>query len=113
MGGTSISQARPPAPARAPALDLIRRGCSYEEAAAALGIGAGLAYLLVTGVPCDSSDGLSPEDLAREGLLHTSSQHLALPRPAAPPTSEAVHAWLRARAASDPHMRAASGAEQE
>src|ERR1700758_749970 len=50
-------------PTRQAALTLVEEGHSYEEAGLRLGVPPGLAYLTATGVPADSSDGLSAGDL--------------------------------------------------
>lgn len=89
-------------------LTLVRAGHSYRAIAQRYGITAGLAYLIATGVPCDSSDGLSPEDLAREGLLHDSSQHLAHPPVAEKSEGAVVRHFLRTRANADAQMQGAA-----
>ncbi len=85
---------------------LIQENNSYQEAAQRLGIPAGKAYLLATGVPADSSDGLSAEEYERPGMM-TSAQHLACPRTEQPDRSRHVREFLAARAAADPQMQAA------
>lgn len=100
-------------PTRAAVLALVRAGHSYEEIGERLALFPGLAYFIATGVPCDSSDGLSPEDLEREGLLGTSSQHLASPPLQSPPPHDTVHRWLQRRAAGDGPMQSAAGAASD
>ncbi|HEX3707843.1 MAG TPA: hypothetical protein VHV76_14550 [Mycobacteriales bacterium] len=88
-------------------LGLITENHTYDEAATRLGIRPGLAYLVATGVPTDSSDGLSPEDLQRPGLL-SGAAHLSDPRTEQPDRSSHVRAFLSARAKRDPQMQAAA-----
>lgn len=95
---------------RQTALTMIREGHSYEEAAHRLSVRPGLVYLAATGVPVDSSDGLSPEDLQRPGLL-PSAQHLANPRTERPDHGELVRAFLSRRAGGDPQMQSAAAKE--
>jgi len=96
---------------RQTALTLVEEGHSYEEAGLRLGVPPGLAYLAATGVPADSSDGLSAEDLKRPGLL-PAAQGLANPRTEQPDRSARVRAFLSARASADPQMQAAAKARQ-
>ena len=93
-------------------LRLLREGHSYAEAASRLGINPGLAYLSATGVPTDSSDGLSAEDLGREGLL-TEAQGLSNPRVEMPDRSDHVRAFLARRARGDAQMRSAGAAHKK
>jgi hypothetical protein len=88
-------------------LKLITESHSYEEAGDRLRIRPGLAYLVATGVPTDSSDGLSPEDLQRPGLL-TAAQHLSNPRVEQPDRESHVREFLGSRAKRDPQMQAAA-----
>lgn len=92
-------------------LRLVREGHTYREAAGKLGISPGLAYMIATGVPTDSSDGLSPEDLARDGLL-SEAQSLSNPGADQPDRSTHVRAFLAARAARDQQMQEAAGRRQ-
>ena len=55
-------------PTREEVLRRIGAGEGYEDAGRALGIPAGLAYLIATGLPADGSDSLAPEDYERPGL---------------------------------------------
>jgi hypothetical protein len=98
-------------PARRAALRLIEEGHSYREAARRLKAPPGLVYLAATGVAADSSDGLSPEDLARPGLL-PAAQDLANPRTEAPDRSAHVRCFWSARARADLPMQAAARAQQ-
>jgi hypothetical protein len=94
-------------PTRQAALTLVEEGHSYEEAGLRLGVPPGLAYLTATGVPADSSDGLSAGDLGRPGLL-PAAQGLVNPRTEQPDRSAHVRAFLSARAGADPQMQAAA-----
>ncbi len=98
-------------PTRQAVLTLVEEGHSYQEAGLRLGVPPGLAYLTATGVPTDSSDGLSAEDLRRPGLL-PAAQGLANPRTEQPDRSAHVRAFLAARAGADPQMQAAAKARQ-
>lgn len=88
-------------------LRLVREGYSYQEAAARLGTSPGLAYLAATGVPTDSSDGLSPEDRRREGLVDD-AQQLSNPPTDLPDRSVHVRRFLAARAGRDHQMQQAA-----
>jgi hypothetical protein len=77
---------------------LLLSGADQEQAAARLGIPAGLAYLVATGRPADGS--------------HASSQHLVNPPAQNPTSSEAVHAWIRRRAQQDAQMQATAGEQR-
>jgi hypothetical protein len=88
-------------------LDLVEENHSYEEAADRLDVPPGLAYLVATGVPTDSSDGLTTEEFSRSGLL-PSGQHLSNPRTEQPDRSSHVREFLAGRAKSDPQMQAAA-----
>jgi hypothetical protein len=71
----------------------------YRAAAARLGIPAGQAYLIATGIPADGSQGTAPD--ARPGRLPGPTQQLVNPPPHGPKSDAVVHAWLRARAAKE------------
>jgi transposase len=87
-------------PSRERVLALVQTGHTYEQAARALGVEPGLAYLLATGVAADGSDSLSPEDRQRPGLL-ASSQALANPPLRHTERKPETVAWVKARAAKD------------
>jgi Hemerythrin HHE cation binding domain len=92
-------------------LRLVEGGVSYEDAAARLGIDAGLAYMIATGLPADGGDTLSPGEEDRPGYLPTSTQHLANPPRAENPTTKPhILEWIKQRAHSDPQMLAAAAA---
>jgi hypothetical protein len=85
-------------PTRAQVRELLDSGHSYETAARALHIPAGLAYMLATGLPADVSGVSAPEELRDRRLLPGSSQQLVNP-----PAFEAnrkghVIEWVRERA---------------
>lgn len=85
---------------------LLDDGLDYQAAGRQLGIPAGQAYLIATGVAADSSDTITDEEARRPGFLR-SSQHLANPPHENPTGKESVGSWLKARAAADEQMRAA------
>jgi hypothetical protein len=94
---------------RADVLRLVEQGCDYPEAGAALGIPAGLAYLLATGIPADGSDTVTGVQRQRPGMLPAHSQRLVNPRQVNPTARPDVREWLRRRALDDPQMQAAAG----
>jgi hypothetical protein len=98
-------------PTQQAALKLVRDVHSYREAGQRLGVPPGLVYLAATGVPTDSSDGLSAEDMARPGLLPT-AQALSEPRTEAADRSAHVRAFLSARASADAQMQSAARSQQ-
>jgi hypothetical protein len=77
----------------------------YSEIARSLGVPAGQAYMIATGLPADGSDSLAPEDLERPGLLEGSTQFLSNPSAENPTSKEHVLDWLKERARSDAAMR--------
>lgn len=86
---------------RAQVLGLLEGGATYEEASAELGIPAGQAYLVATGLPADGSMALTPEERLRPGILAESTQRLSNPPHVNPTVKPEVLAWIRARAAHD------------
>jgi hemerythrin-like domain-containing protein len=82
----------------------------YARASDELGIPAGQAYMVATGLPADGGDTFPPEELDRPGAIDGSTQHLVHRKPeAANPTQKSeVHAWVRRRAAEDVPMVAAA-----
>jgi hypothetical protein len=72
----------------------------------------GRSYLVSTGVPTDSSDGLTPEEYERAGLL-PSAQHLSNPPTHAPDRSHQVRQFLAARVARDRQMQRAAARETD
>ena len=87
-------------------LRLVREGHTYPEAADRLGIAPGLAYLVATGIPTDSTDGFSQQELQRPGLL-SHAQVLSNPRLEEPDRSAHVREFLSRRAEGDEQMQAA------
>jgi hypothetical protein len=98
-------------PTRQAALKLVEDGHTYHEAGQRLGVPPGLVYLAATGVPTDSSDGLSAEDMTRPGLL-SAAQALSDPRTETADRSAHVRAFLSARASSDSQMQSAARGQQ-
>jgi hemerythrin-like domain-containing protein len=97
-------------PTREQVTAVLRSGASYEEAADRLGIPAGQAYLIATGLPADGSDVLGPEYLRRreEFLLEGGSQHLVNPPTEVPTEDEGVRKWIRTRVGADEPLRQAA-----
>lgn len=93
-------------PTREQVRELLDAGMDYPAAAHELGIPAGQAYMIATGVPADGADTIPDDVMAERGLL-PSSQHLANPPHENPTTKESVLAWIKARAAADGPMRTA------
>ena len=86
---------------RAQVLGLVEGGASYEEIGARLGIPAGQAYMIGTGLPADGSMALTPEERLRPGVLGQSTQHLSNPAHVNPTVKPEVLDWIRQRAARD------------
>jgi hypothetical protein len=90
-------------------LDLLRSGDSYEAAGRRLGIPAGLAYMIATGIPADGSDSLGADDYGREGLQLGATQALiGVPHdnPNQPGDRPEVMAWVRDRARANTQLEA-------
>jgi hemerythrin-like domain-containing protein len=87
---------------------LLGDGLDYEEAGRMLGIPAGQAYMIATGVPADGSDTIPDQEMAARSGLLPSSQHLANPPHHNPTSKESVRTWMAARVAADEQMRAAA-----
>jgi hypothetical protein len=81
--------------------ELLDHGHSYETAARALGIPAGRAFMIATGLPADGSDTPSPEELDERRLPSGSSQRLVNPPPLNPTRNARVMQWVRQRAARE------------
>jgi hypothetical protein len=94
-------------PTREQVRELLGDGQDYAAAGRALGIPAGQAYMVATGVPADGADAIPDEVVAERGLL-PSSQHLSNPPHETPTSKESVRAWIRARVSADPQMRTAA-----
>ncbi|MFA3879477.1 hypothetical protein ABS735_38550 [Streptomyces sp. MMCC 100] len=87
---------------------LLARGLDYEQAGNRLGIPAGQAFLIATGLPADGGDTLTTEEQYRPGMTQASSQHLVNPAAVNPTGKPAVRAWLRNRAGGDAQMQRAA-----
>lgn len=91
-------------------VELLRSGDSVEAAARRLGLPAGKAYMIATGIPADYSDSLTPEDFGREGFRLGGAQDLlGVPHhnPNRPEDKPEVVTWVRQRARADAQMQAA------
>ena len=105
-------------PTREQVLAALRRRKTYEDAAADLGIPAGQAYMVATGVPADGSDAGEevpeeadrPGPAPRPGAISGSTQHLVNPPASNPTRQEHVLEWVARRAAVDRQMRSAADA---
>jgi hypothetical protein len=86
---------------RAQVLGLVEGGASYDEVAASLGIPAGQAYMIATGLPADGSMALAPEERVRPGVLAGSTQDLSNPPHVNPTVIPEVREWVRGRAARE------------
>ncbi len=94
-------------------LELIRSGDSVEAVARRLGIPAGKAYMIATGIPADFSDSLGPDDCARQAFRLGGTQDLlGVPahNPNRPEDKPEVMAWVRGRAGADAQMQLAGKA---
>ena len=86
---------------RAQVLGLLDRGRTYEELAPELGITAGQAYMIATGMPADGSMALTPEERVRPGQLTESTQRLSNPPHVNPTVKPEVLRWIKERATRD------------
>ncbi|MGV9596938.1 hypothetical protein ACWDR1_09730 [Streptosporangium sandarakinum] len=100
-------------PSKEQVLRLLSQGRDYEEIAGILGVPAGQAYLIATGIPADGGDTVTRGRLGRPGVLPSRSQHLVNPREINPTGRGDVHRWVRRRAWGDPQMQAAADAEEK
>ncbi|MDG4785888.1 hypothetical protein O7626_08100 [Micromonospora sp. WMMD1102] len=82
-------------------LHLVGQGRGYQEIGAELGIPAGQAYLVGTGLPADGGGTVTRAQRQRPGVLPSRSQALVNPREANPTSSSRVHDWMRERAHAD------------
>ncbi len=82
-------------------LRLVGAGASYETVGRRLGMPAGRAYLVATGIPADGSAALSPEDRTRPGLIGGSTQTLVNPNVDGPADAASTRRWLQRRSAAD------------
>lgn len=99
-------------PTRDQVLALYETTGDYVAVGTALGIPAGQAYLVATGLPADGGDTFPADELDRRGLLPTSTQHLVYEsvEPESPTTKGHVHEWVKRRAAADLPMQRAAAA---
>lgn len=97
-------------PTREQALSLLRTlEDDYEKVGARLGIPAGQAYLVATGLPADGGDAYGSEELHRPGAVQTSTQALVNhAEPENPTTKPHVHEWIARRTRADRQMQAAA-----
>ncbi len=96
-------------PTKSVVMSMVRSGKSYEEVGGELGLTAGAAYLIATGLPVDGSDGVYYLPPEREGALDGSTQHLSNPPTEVPKSSSTTEQWVRRRASSDRTMLEAAG----
>ncbi|SDJ25913.1 hypothetical protein [Nonomuraea jiangxiensis] len=97
-------------PTKEQVLRLLSRGHDYAEIAELLGIPAGQAYLIATGVAADGGDTVTRAQRDRAGMLPSRSQRLVNPREVSPSARGDVHEWIRRRAWGDSPMQAAAEA---
>jgi hemerythrin-like domain-containing protein len=91
-------------------LDMLTGGRGYAEVGRELGLPAGQAYMIATGLAADGGDAFPPGELDRPGAATGSTQHLAYPAVSVenPTAKPHVHRWVKARAEADGPMRAAA-----
>ncbi|MYX31176.1 hypothetical protein GTY75_31920 [Streptomyces sp. SID8381] len=87
---------------------LLADGLGYEEAGRRLGVPAGQAFLIATGLPADGGGALTTAEQHRPGMPGRSTQHLAGPPAVNPTSDDATRHWLRLRAVADGQMRRAA-----
>ncbi|MFE4054055.1 hypothetical protein [Streptomyces sp. YIM B13518] len=95
-------------PTRSQVRRLLSEGLDYEQAGNRLGIPAGQAFLIATGLPADGGDTLTTGEQHRSGMTQSSSQRPVNPAADNPTGKPAVRAWLRKRAGGDAQMRRAA-----
>ncbi|MCK2215732.1 hypothetical protein MF672_018320 [Actinomadura sp. ATCC 31491] len=88
-------------PSKEQVLRLLAQGHGYDEIAGRLGVPAGRAYLIATGIPADGGDTVTRKQRERPGMLPSHAQRLVNPREVNPTVREDVHAWIRRRAWSE------------
>lgn len=93
-------------PTQEQVLRLLDAGLDYRQAGHRLGVPAGQAYLVATGVPADGGDVQTAAD--RPGALAASTQHLVNPHAENPVHKELVAQWLADRVSADAQMREAA-----
>jgi hemerythrin superfamily protein len=86
---------------------LVAQGHDYPAIGQRLGVPAGQAYLIATGMPADGGDTYTEAERQRPGVL-PSAQHLLGADAENPTTKDAVLNWIKSRVAADPQMQAAA-----
>jgi hypothetical protein len=94
-------------PTREQVRRLAELGLDYREIGRRLGIPAGLAHLIGTGLPADGGDAPSPEERRERGLPAT-AQDLANPPQENATSREVVRHWIAERVRADAQLRAAA-----
>lgn len=99
-------------PTREQALSAYREREDYRAAGRTLGVPAGQAYLVATGLPADGGDTFPPGEPDRPGVLPGSTQHLACESVTLvnPTVQPGIRDWVKQRAAMDTPMQAAARA---
>ncbi|MFJ9097635.1 hypothetical protein ACIRJM_03845 [Streptomyces sp. NPDC102405] len=92
-------------PTQSQVLRLLADGLDYEQAGKRLGIPAGQAFLIATGLPAEGGDTLTTGEQHRPGMPQASTQHLVNPAADNPTGKAAVREWLKNRAHGDPQMQ--------
>jgi hypothetical protein len=91
--------------------ELVGQDLPYPEIGARLGIPAGQAYLIGTGVPADGGDTHTPGERHRTGVL-SSAQHLLGVHAENPTRKQFVLDWIARRVAADEQMRRAGAGSE-
>jgi Hemerythrin HHE cation binding domain len=94
-------------PTRDQIRELLEQGHDYPAIGQRLGVPAGQAYLIATGMPADGGDTYTEAERQRPGVL-PSAQHLLGADAKNPTTKDAVLNWIKSRVAADPQMQAAA-----
>ena len=99
-------------PSKKTVLATLEETGSYESAGLHLGIPAGQAFMIATGLPADGGDTFPPHELARPGMAPTSTQALAYHQAEAENPTKKGHVleWIKRRADADEPMRRAAAA---
>jgi hemerythrin-like domain-containing protein len=97
-------------PTREQVRELLDRGCDFPEIGRRLGVPAGQAYLIGTGMPADGGETYTPAEREQRPGVLDSAQHLLGTGAENPTTKKAVLDWLVSRAHGDAAMQQA---EQE
>ncbi len=100
-------------PSKEQVLRLVRQGHDYFEISRELGIPAGQAYLIATGIAADGGDMATRRQRLRPGVLGSHTQRLVNDREVNPTSRDDVRAWARRRAADDAPMQAAKRARRK